>query len=73
MAPLIVLDNKGKFLAAVGSPGGNAILSYNLKAMVGLFYWNLNDAAGHRCPTSSRAATTSRATQRCSARRCWRR
>ncbi len=42
MAPLIVLDNKGKFLAAVGSPGGNAILSYNLKAMVGLFYWNLS-------------------------------
>lgn len=42
MSPLIVLDKKGKFLAAVGSPGGNAILSYNLKAMVGLFYWNLN-------------------------------
>ena len=41
MAPLIVLDDKGKFLAAVGSPGGNALLSYNLKAMVGLFYWNL--------------------------------
>ncbi|WP_419252860.1 gamma-glutamyltransferase [Caulobacter sp. ErkDOM-YI] len=42
MAPLIVLDDKGKFLAAVGSPGGNAILSYNLKAMVGLFYWGLS-------------------------------
>lgn len=42
MAPLIVLDKKGKFVAAVGSPGGNAILSYNLKAMVGLFYWGLN-------------------------------
>ena len=42
MAPLIVLDDKGQFLAAVGSPGGNAILSYNLKAMVGLFYWNLS-------------------------------
>ncbi|WP_425994320.1 gamma-glutamyltransferase [Caulobacter sp. DWR1-3-2b1] len=41
MTPLIVLDDKGRFLAAVGSPGGNAILSYNLKAMVGLFYWNL--------------------------------
>lgn len=42
MAPIIVLDQKGKFLAAVGSPGGNAILSYNLKAMVGMFYWGLN-------------------------------
>lgn len=42
MSPLIVLDKDGKFLAAVGSPGGNAILSYNLKAMVGLFYWGLS-------------------------------
>ncbi|PTS86594.1 MULTISPECIES: gamma-glutamyltransferase [unclassified Caulobacter] len=42
MAPIIVLDNRGKFLAAVGSPGGNAILSYNLKAMVGVFYWGLS-------------------------------
>ena len=42
MAPLIVLDKKGKLVAALGSPGGNAILSYNLKAMVGLFYWHLN-------------------------------
>jgi gamma-glutamyltranspeptidase/glutathione hydrolase len=73
MAPLIVLDKKGKFLAAVGSPGGNAILSYNLKAMVGLFYWNLNDAGGHRCRTSSHAATPIPATPKCSARTCWRR
>ena len=42
MAPIIVLDKKRKFVAAVGSPGGNAILSYNLKAMVGVFYWGLN-------------------------------
>jgi len=42
MAPIIVLDSKGKFLAAVGSPGGNAILSYNLKTMVGVFSWGLS-------------------------------
>ncbi len=43
MAPVIVLDKKtGKFVAALGSPGGNAILSYNLKAMVGVFDWGLN-------------------------------
>lgn len=42
MAPMIVLDKKGRLVAALGSPGGNAILSYNLKAMVGLFYWGLN-------------------------------
>jgi gamma-glutamyltranspeptidase/glutathione hydrolase len=41
MTPLIVLDDKGRFLAALGSPGGSAILSYNLKAMVGVFDWNL--------------------------------
>ncbi|KRA62657.1 gamma-glutamyltransferase [Caulobacter sp. Root656] len=41
MAPIVVLDKDGKFLAAVGSPGGSAILSYNLKAMVGVFDWGL--------------------------------
>jgi len=41
MVPIIVLDKQGKFLAAVGSPGGSAILSYNLKAMVGVFDWGL--------------------------------
>ncbi len=40
MAPIIVLKD-GKFLAALGSPGGSAILSYNLKAMVGVFDWGL--------------------------------
>ncbi len=42
MSPVVVLDKKGKFLAAVGSPGGSAILSYNLKAMVGVFDWGLS-------------------------------
>ena len=42
MTPLIVLDDKGKFLAALGSPGGSAIVSYNLKAMVGVFDWGLS-------------------------------
>ncbi|WP_426011244.1 gamma-glutamyltransferase [Caulobacter sp. DWR2-3-1b2] len=42
MVPVIVLDKDGKFLAALGSPGGSAILSYNLKAMVGVFDWGLS-------------------------------
>ncbi|CAN5540482.1 gamma-glutamyltransferase [soil metagenome] len=42
MVPIIVLDKDGKFLAALGSPGGSAILSYNLKAMVGVFDWGLS-------------------------------
>jgi gamma-glutamyltranspeptidase/glutathione hydrolase len=41
MVPIVVLDKDGTFLAAVGSPGGSAILSYNLKAMVGVFDWGL--------------------------------
>jgi gamma-glutamyltranspeptidase/glutathione hydrolase len=40
MAPVVVLKD-GKFLAALGSPGGSAILSYNLKTMVGVFDWGL--------------------------------
>jgi len=41
MAPAIVLDRQGRFVAAVGSPGGPAILAYNLKALVGLLDWKL--------------------------------
>ena len=41
MAPAIVLDRKHRFVAAVGSPGGPAILSYNLKALVGVLDWKL--------------------------------
>ncbi len=42
MAPAVVLDRKGRFVAAVGSPGGNAILAYNLKALVGVLDWKLS-------------------------------
>lgn len=41
MAPLIVLDRQGKLVAALGSPGGSAILAYNAKALVALLAWNL--------------------------------
>ncbi len=41
MAPAIVMDRQGRFVAALGSPGGPAILSYNLKALVGLLDWKL--------------------------------
>jgi len=41
MAPTIVLDQQGRFVAALGSPGGPAILAYNLKALVGLLDWKL--------------------------------
>ncbi|EGF93066.1 gamma-glutamyltranspeptidase [Asticcacaulis biprosthecium C19] len=41
MAPVIVFDAKGKVVAAVGSPGGNSILSYNLKTLIGVLDWKL--------------------------------
>ncbi len=41
MAPAIILDRKGGFVAALGSPGGTAILGYNLKTLVGVLDWKL--------------------------------
>ena len=41
MAPVIVLDREGRLVAALGSPGGNAILAYNAKALLGLLGWDL--------------------------------
>ncbi|MBM5810679.1 MAG: gamma-glutamyltransferase family protein [Gammaproteobacteria bacterium] len=40
MAPVIVLDRAGRPVAALGSPGGTAILAYNAKALVGLLAWH---------------------------------
>jgi gamma-glutamyltranspeptidase/glutathione hydrolase len=41
MSPTIVLDRQGRFVAAIGSPGGPAILGYNLKTFTGVFDWRL--------------------------------
>jgi len=41
MAPAIVLDRDGRFVLAAGSPGGPAILAYNLKTLVGVLDWKL--------------------------------
>ncbi len=42
MAPIIVLDRANNFVAALGSPGGSAILEYNAKTLVGLLAWKLS-------------------------------
>lgn len=43
MSPVIVFDSTGKkVIAAVGSPGGSAILAYNLKTLIGILDWNLS-------------------------------
>jgi len=36
-----VLDSTGEFVAALGSPGGNAILEYNAKTLLALLAWKL--------------------------------
>jgi len=41
MSPVIVLDANGRVVAALGSPGGSAILAYNAKTLVGLLAWKL--------------------------------
>jgi gamma-glutamyltranspeptidase/glutathione hydrolase len=42
MTPVIVLRRDDRsFVAALGSPGGSAILAYNAKALVGLLLWDL--------------------------------
>lgn len=41
MAPAIVLDRQGRLVAALGSPGGPAILAYNLKTLVGVLDWKM--------------------------------
>jgi gamma-glutamyltranspeptidase/glutathione hydrolase len=48
MAPTLVFDKDGHFELAVGSPGGNAIIAYVAKAIVGMLDWNLSpqDAVG---------------------------
>jgi gamma-glutamyltranspeptidase/glutathione hydrolase len=42
MSPVIVLGRDGRVVAALGSPGGSAILAYNAKALVGVLDWGLS-------------------------------
>ncbi len=42
MSPTLVFDSEGRLSAALGSPGGSAILVYNAKALVGLLAWGLS-------------------------------
>lgn len=41
MTPAILLDRDGKFVGAIGSPGGSSIPAYIGKTLVGLVYWRL--------------------------------
>ncbi|MFN3724915.1 MAG: gamma-glutamyltransferase [Allosphingosinicella sp.] len=41
MTPAIILTRDGRYVGALGSPGGNSILAYVGKALVGVIDWNL--------------------------------
>lgn len=41
MTPTLVFDADNRLVAALGSPGGSAILVYNAKTIVGLLAWGL--------------------------------
>ena len=41
MLPVIVLDKQGKFVAALGSPGGSSIPAFNAKMLIGMLAWKL--------------------------------
>lgn len=41
MSPTIILDADGEVVAALGSPGGNSIIAYVTKAIVGMIDWDL--------------------------------
>ena len=42
MSPTILLDRDRRFVGAVGSPGGNAILAYIAKTLIGVIDWELS-------------------------------
>ena len=41
MSPTIVFDKDGQFELGIGSPGGNAIIAYVTKALIGILDWNM--------------------------------
>ena len=50
MSPLIILDRQGRLVGALGSPGGNSILAYNAKALIGVLDWGLPMQAAFDLP-----------------------
>ncbi len=42
MSPIIILNKNGEAIGALGSPGGNAILAYIAKSIIGISDWNLS-------------------------------
>ena len=52
MAPTIVFNEAGQFELALGSPGGNAIIAYVAKAIVGMLDWDLSPTEAFALPNA---------------------
>ncbi len=50
MSPTIVLNENSEFLMATGSPGGNSIIAYTAKTLVGVLDWALTPQAAIDLP-----------------------
>ncbi|MBX9616268.1 MAG: gamma-glutamyltransferase family protein, partial [Caulobacteraceae bacterium] len=50
MAPVIILDQEGRLVGALGSPGGPSILAYNAKALIATLVWGLPVQAAFDLP-----------------------
>lgn len=50
MSPVIILDRDGRFVGALGSPGGTSILAYNAKVLIGVLDWGLSMQAAIDLP-----------------------
>ncbi|SFS30781.1 gamma-glutamyltransferase family protein [Brevundimonas viscosa] len=50
MSPVLILDRDGRFLGALGSPGGTSILAYNARALIAVLDWGLPMQAAFDLP-----------------------
>ena len=50
MSPVLILDREGRFLGALGSPGGSSILAYNSRALIAVLDWGLPMQAAFDLP-----------------------
>jgi gamma-glutamyltranspeptidase/glutathione hydrolase len=50
MSPVLILDHDGRFLGALGSPGGTSILAYNARALIAVLDWGLPVQAAFDLP-----------------------
>lgn len=50
MSPILVVDGSGKFLMAIGSPGGSRIIGYVAKTLIATLDWKMNIQAAIDLP-----------------------